>query len=62
VAQKESDRLRKVLIELADYERELYSLASQQIALDLDDGVLVNYQKFGKTLKDIGLKKGGGDE
>jgi len=62
VAQKESDRLRKVLIELADYERELYSLASQQIALDLDDGVLVNYQKFGKTLKDIGLKKGGSNE
>jgi type II restriction/modification system DNA methylase subunit YeeA len=62
VAQKESDRLRKVLIELADYERELYSLASRQIALDLDDGVLVNYQKFGKTLKDIGLKKGGSNE
>jgi len=58
VAQKESDRLRKVLIELADYERDLYALASQQIALDLDDGVLVNYQKFGKALKDIGLKKG----
>ncbi len=61
-AQKESDRLRKVLIELADYERDLYALASQQIALDLDDGVLVNYQKFGKALKDIGLKKGASDE
>jgi len=62
VAQKESDRLRKVLIELADYERDLYALASQQIALDLDDGVLVNYQKFGKALKDIGLKKGAAGE
>lgn len=57
-AQKEAERLRKVLIELADYERDLYDLASKQIDLDLDDGVLVNYQKFGAALKDIGLKKG----
>lgn len=61
-SQKEADRIRKVLIELNDYERELYDLAAQQIPLDLDDGVLVNYQKFGTALKDIGLKKGGGDE
>ncbi len=58
VAQKEAERLRKVLIELGDYERDLYDLASAQIDLDLDDGVLVNYQKFGGALKDIGLKKG----
>lgn len=61
-SQKEADRIRKVLIELNDYERELYDLASQQIPLDLDDGVLVNYQKFGTALKDIGLKKVGVDE
>lgn len=60
-SQKEADRIRKVLIELNDYERELYDLASQQISLDLDNGVLVNYQKFGTALKDIGLKKGGAD-
>jgi len=60
-AQKEAERLRKVLIELGDYERDLYDLASAQIDLDLDDGVLVNYQKFGGALKDIGLKKGGGN-
>jgi len=60
-AQKESDRLRKVLIELDEYERELHKLASQQIAIDLDDGVLVNYQKFGTALRDIGLKKSGAD-
>ncbi|MBC7595173.1 MAG: restriction endonuclease, partial [Kineosporiaceae bacterium] len=58
-AQKESDRLRKVLIELDEYERELHTLAAQQIALDLDEGVLVNYQKFGTALRDIGLKKSG---
>lgn len=61
-AQREADRLRKVLIELADYERDLFALASRQIPLDLDDGVLVNYQKFGTALKDIGLKKTGNDE
>jgi hypothetical protein len=60
-AQKEADRLRKGLVELRDYERDLYALASRQILLDLDDGVLVNYQKFGPALKDIGLKKGGDD-
>ncbi|WP_353807670.1 BREX-1 system adenine-specific DNA-methyltransferase PglX [Agromyces sp. SYSU T00194] len=58
-AQKEAERLRKVLIELGDYERALYDLASHQIDLDLDDGVLVNYQKFGAALKDVGLKKSG---
>jgi hypothetical protein len=62
IAQKEADRLRTVLVELRDYERDLYALASQQIALDLDDGVLVNYQKFGTALKNIGLKKAGDDE
>jgi hypothetical protein len=62
LAQREADRIRKVLIELQDYERELYDLATQQIDIDLDEGVLVNYQKFGTALKDIGLKKSGGDE
>jgi len=52
-AQKESDRLRKVLLELEEYERELYVLASQQIEIDLDDGVKVNYPKFGTALKKI---------
>lgn len=62
-ALKEADRIRKVLVELRDYEHDvLFPLAGQQIALDLDDGVLVNYQKLGPALKDIGLKKGGGGE
>ena len=61
-AQKEADRIRKVLVELRDYEHDiLFPLAGQQIALDLDDGVLVNYQKLGAALKDIGLKKAAGD-
>jgi len=53
-AQKEADRLRKVLLELDEYEHDvLYPLASQQIAIDLDDGVKANYPKFGVALKKI---------
>ncbi|MCR2784133.1 MULTISPECIES: BREX-1 system adenine-specific DNA-methyltransferase PglX [unclassified Microbacterium] len=60
-ALKEADRIRKLLVELRDYEHDvLFPLAGQQIALDLDDGVLVNYQKLGAALKDIGLKRGSG--
>lgn len=61
-AQREAERLRKVLVELNEYERDLYAVASQQIDLDLDDGVLVNYQKLGSVLKDIGLKKAKQDD
>ncbi len=53
-AQKEADRLRKVLLELDEYEHDvLYPLASQQIEIDLDDGVKANYPKFGAALKKI---------
>lgn len=51
---KEADRLRKILLELDGYEHDvLYPLASQNIAIDLDDGVRVNYPKFGAALKKI---------
>ncbi len=53
-ALKESERLRKVLLELGEYEHDvLYPLASQQIAIDLDDGVKVNYPRFYPALKKI---------
>lgn len=53
-ADKESERLRKVLLELGEYEHDvLYPLASQQIAIDLDDGVKANYPKFYPALKKI---------
>ncbi|MCV7578581.1 BREX-1 system adenine-specific DNA-methyltransferase PglX [Micrococcus luteus] len=53
-ALKESERLRKVLLELSEYEHDvLYPLASQQIAIDLDDGVKVNYPRFYPALKKI---------
>ncbi len=59
-AQKEADRLRKVLLELAEYEHDvLYPLASRQLAIDLDEGVKANYPKFGSALKKIpGLEAG----
>ena len=51
---READRLRIVLLELDGYEHDvLYPLASQNIAIDLDDGVKVNYPKFGDALKKV---------
>ena len=51
---KEADVLRAKLLELAEYEHDvLYPLASKQIALDLNDGVKVNYPKLGAALKKI---------
>jgi hypothetical protein len=53
-ATKEINALNKVLAELKDYEDEvLYPLATRQIQIDLDDGVIVNYNKFGKALKSV---------
>lgn len=51
---KEADRLRRVLLELDEYEHDtLYPLASQNIAIDLDDGVKANYPRFRNALKKI---------
>ena len=51
---KDIEKLRKMINELDEYERDiLYPLATKQISIDLDDGVKVNYQKFGKALKKI---------
>lgn len=53
-AAKEQSKLDKILLELQEYEREiLYPLATERISLDLDDGVLVNYNKFGKAIKEV---------
>lgn len=53
-ALKEIENLNKIIAELADYEREvLYPLAAEKLELDLDDGVKVNYAKFGAALKKI---------
>lgn len=53
-ALKETERIAKVLMELQEYEHDiLYPLATQRINIDLDDGVLVNYNKFGKAVKPV---------
>lgn len=53
-AQREADRLTKVLAELEDYERDvLYPKATEQKQIDLDDGVKKNYGEFGLALKKI---------
>lgn len=53
-ALKEAERLRKILLELSEYNYDvLYPLASQQIVINLDEGVLVNYLRFGKALAKI---------
>lgn len=50
----EADRLRKILVELNEYEHDtLYPKASENVVIDLDDGVKANYPKFGAALKKI---------
>ena len=53
-ASKEKDKIQLVLLELQEYEREvLYPLATERISIDLDYGVLVNYNKFGKAIAPV---------
>jgi energy-converting hydrogenase A subunit M len=53
-ALKEIGKINKSLSEMREYEDEiLYPLATQQIEIDLDDGVKVNYNKLGKALKKV---------
>ncbi len=48
--QKEIEVLKKKQIELSKFDDELRHYADMKIALDLDDGVKVNYGKFGNLL------------
>lgn len=53
-ALKKVTQYKKDLKELEEYERDvLYPLASERIEIDLDDGVKVNYNKFGTALKKV---------
>jgi type II restriction/modification system DNA methylase subunit YeeA len=64
-AQKETDLLGRQLEELRAFDEELRHYADQRIALDLDDGVKVNYGKFGNLLAEknaiVGRKSGDDD-
>lgn len=43
--EKRQEHLKKQLAELVDYEERLEHMANERIAIDLDDGVKVNYEK-----------------
>jgi type II restriction/modification system DNA methylase subunit YeeA len=57
MAAKDAERLRKILVELSEYEHDvLYPLATRQLEINLDDGVLVNYLRLGKAVRNFGLE------
>ena len=47
---KEMDNIGKQIEECREYHDRLHAVADKQIAFDLDDGVVVNYAKFGDVL------------
>ena len=59
--QKQLDTLKKKRIELAAFDDLLRHYADQRIALDLDDGVKVNYGKFGNLLAEVKAITGGSE-
>lgn len=60
--QKEQDRLKKQQAELLAFDEKLKHYADQRIVLDLDDGVRVNYGKFGDLLAEVKAVTGGKSE
>jgi hypothetical protein len=60
--QKEQDILLKQRTELQTFDEKLRHYADQRIHLDLDDGVKVNYGKFGDLLAEVKAVTGGSDE
>jgi N-6 DNA Methylase len=60
--QKEQDDLKKQQAELLTFEEKLKHAADQKISLDLDDGVKVNYAKFGDLLAEAKAITGAKDD
>ena len=52
-ASKRAQKLEKQLIEMGKYEEMVHHYADMRLALDLDDGVKVNYAKLGELLTKI---------
>jgi len=52
-ALKEIDKIEKQIDDCLEYEAILRELALERIELDLDDGVLVNYNKMGKAVATV---------
>jgi type II restriction/modification system DNA methylase subunit YeeA len=59
--QKQLDTLRKKQVELASFDDLLRHYADQRISLDLDEGVKVNYGKFGGLLAEVKAITGGAE-
>ena len=57
--EKERDTLIKQQTELQAFDEKLRHYADQRISLDLDDGVKVNYGKFGDLLAEVKAVTGG---
>ncbi|VEG27451.1 BREX-1 system adenine-specific DNA-methyltransferase PglX [Actinomyces howellii] len=56
---KRADARRRALTECEDYERDvLYPLVTRGVDIDLDDGVLVNYLRFGPALQKVAAIEG----
>jgi len=60
--QKQIESLRKKQTELMAFEEKLRHYADMRISIDLDDGVKVNYAKFGDLLAESKAITGGADE
>lgn len=60
--EKERDKLKKQQTELQQFDEKLRHYADLRINLDLDDGVKVNYGKFGDLLAEVNAITGGSEE
>lgn len=59
---KEVEKLKKKHVELLAYDERLRHHADMRITLDLDDGVKVNYAKFGDLLAEVKAVTGGASD
>jgi type II restriction/modification system DNA methylase subunit YeeA len=59
---KQIESLKKKHVELLAYDEKLRHYADMRISLDLDDGVKVNYGKFGDRLDSVKAVTGGKDD
>lgn len=59
---KEIEKLKKKHLELLAYDEKLRHHADMRITLDLDDGVKVNYGKFGDLLAEVKAVTGGAND
>lgn len=59
---KQVESLNKKHLELLAFDEKLRHYADMRITLDLDDGVKVNYGKFGELLSDVKAITGGSDD